>query len=322
MQSTFDLSLAATSLRGAKSIPALPLVEHHNGHPSPGIPSSASASGRQYSLEKVIEIDGRQGIATNGTHYFVSSSTALFMYDLAGNLLQQNDHPFDGLPLAANHLGDIGYYEGELYTGVEWFDAGRGQDIQIVLYDADTLKYSRSVPWNADSGQVECSAITIDADNELVWMSDWVHSNYIYKYDLHNGEYMGKLHLRATPEWTQGLAFYKGDLYITNDDGDADRTEPDDLWFVPKETLLNNATYISHEMAFNLPPFRDYGEIEGIDFNSDTNQMIVLANRGMRIVLGMPQDYYPGYTREIHELYVFNIIDDNGSTDGTYESEQ
>jgi len=236
--------------------------------------------------------------------------------------LQQNDHPFDGLPLAANHLGDIGYYEGELYTGVEWFDAGRGQDIQIVLYDADTLKYSRSVPWNADSGQVECSAITIDADNELVWMSDWVHSNYIYKYDLHNGEYMGKLHLRATPEWTQGLAFYKGDLYITNDDGDADRNEPDDLWFVPKETLLNNATYISHEMAFNLPPFRDYGEIEGIDFNSDTNQMIVLANRGMRIVLGMPQDYYPGYTREIHELYVFNIIDDNGSTDGTYESEQ
>jgi len=52
--------------------------------------------------------------------------------------------------------------------------------------------------------------------------------------------------------------------------------------------------------------------------------MIVLGNRGMRIVLGMPQDYYPGYTREIHELYVFNIIDDTDASskeDGTFESE-
>ena len=94
-----------------------------------------------------------------------------------------------------------------------------------------------------------------------------------------------------------------GDLYITNDDGDADRKEPDNLWFVPKETLLNNVTYISHEMTFDVPPFRDYGEIEGIDFNT--------GNRGMRIVLGMPQGYYPGYTKEIHELYVFNILDDS-----------
>eukprot|EP00984_Skeletonema_dohrnii_P024383 scaffold13497_cov155-Skeletonema_dohrnii-CCMP3373.AAC.8 len=278
MQSPFDLSLATPSLRGADSIAVLPRVEH--GRTIPDIASSAS--GRKYSLEKIIQVDGRQGIATNGTHYFVSSSTALFMA-----------------------------------AYVEWFGAGRGQDIQIVLYDAETLDYSRSVPWNEDSGQVECGAITIDVDNELVWMSDWVHSNYVYKYDLHNGEYVGKLHLRATPEWTQGLV-------ITADDGDADRKEPDNLWFVPKETLLNNATYISHEKAFDVPPFLDHGEIEGLDFNTATNQMIVHANRGMRIVLGMPQGYYPGYTREIHELHVFNIIDGNDASsaaDGTYESE-
>ena len=48
-----------------------------------------TSSGQKYSLEKVIQVDGRQGIATNGTHYFVSSSTALFMYDLDGNLLHK-----------------------------------------------------------------------------------------------------------------------------------------------------------------------------------------------------------------------------------------
>ncbi len=66
---------------------------------------------------------------------------------------------------------------------------------------------------------------------------------------IHSGEYVRKLHLRGTPEWTQGLAFYMGDLYITSDDGDADRNEPDDIWFVPKEILLNNATYIGLEEA-------------------------------------------------------------------------
>ena len=35
--------------------------------------------------------------------------------------------------------------------------------------------------------------------------------------------------------------------------------------------------------------------------------MIVLANRGKRIVLGMPKGLYPGSEREIHELYVYNI---------------
>jgi hypothetical protein len=53
------------------------------------------------------------------------------------------------------------------------------------------------------------------------------------------------------------------------------------------------------------------GEIERLDFNGATNQMIVLSNRGMRIVLGMPTGYYPGYTSKIHDLYVFNITDDS-----------
>ena len=35
--------------------------------------------------------------------------------------------------------------------------------------------------------------------------------------------------------------------------------------------------------------------------------MLVLANRGKRIVLGMPKGLYPGYDREIHEVYVFRI---------------
>ena len=97
-----------------------------------------------------------------------------------------------------NHFGDINYYNGKLFTGVEWFEDGRGQDISNILYDPDTLNATETFPWNEDSGQVEASAIAVDADNELVWMTDWVESNYIYAYNLEDGEYVDKLHLRAT----------------------------------------------------------------------------------------------------------------------------
>ena len=65
------------------------------------------------------------------------------------------------------------------------------------------------------------------------------------------------------------------------------------------------AAYVSHELAFDS--FRDEGEIEGIAFDSSAGEMLVLANRGKRIVLGMPKGLYPGYDREIHEIYVYRI---------------
>lgn len=35
----------------------------------------------------------------------------------------QNDDPFVDLPPPINHFVDIGYYDGELYTGVEYFES-------------------------------------------------------------------------------------------------------------------------------------------------------------------------------------------------------
>ncbi len=85
----------------------------------------------------------------------------------------------------------------------------------------------RTIPWEPDSGQVEVSAVAVDAPNGVIWMTDWVNGNYIYRYDLATGRYAGKLHLRPVPQWQQGIAAFRGSLYITADDGDADQKEVD-----------------------------------------------------------------------------------------------
>ncbi len=43
--------------------------------------------------------------------------------------------------------------------------------------------------------------------------------------------------------------------------------------------------------------FRRAGEIEGVAWDPTTGELLVLSNRGARIVLGMPSGFYPGYDR-------------------------
>lgn len=257
-----------------------------------------------YQLLRVIEVEGRQGIATDGQSYFVSGNTTLYRYSKTGELIAKNDQAVEGLPRPANHIGDVSVYEGEIFAGIEWFEDGQGQDIQVAVYDASTLAYKRSIHWEPKSGQVEVSSVTVDPVRESIWMTDWVNGRYIYRYDLKTGDYAGKLHLRAPPQWQQGIAV-KGDyLYVTADDGDAEDDEVDNLWRLVAN-VQDTAEYVTHEHAFS--EFRRTGEIEGIAFDEDAGEMIVLANRGKRIILGMPKGLYPGYDREIHELYVYSI---------------
>ena len=259
-----------------------------------------------YELVRVIEVAGRQGVATDGERYYVSGSTAFYVYSKDGELLASNEEPFVDLEKPANHIGDISVHDGELFAGVEWFVDGRGQDIQIAVYDAATLRYKKSISWDPGSGQVEVSGLAVDAANGVVWMTDWVDGRYIYRYDMATESYAGKLHLRPVPQWQQGIAAFDGSLYITADDGDAEDDEVDNLWRVQAEPTAT-AAYVTHEKAF--VEFRRVGEIEGIDFDPEAGEMVVLANRGKRIVLGMPTGLYPGYDREIHELYVYRVLD-------------
>ena len=54
-----------------------------------------------FSLDHVIEVEGRQGVATDGDFYYISGSTALYKYDMKGNLVAKNENPFKDLQLSA-----------------------------------------------------------------------------------------------------------------------------------------------------------------------------------------------------------------------------
>ena len=260
-----------------------------------------------YKLNKVYEVNGRQGIAWSEDYYYVSGSTTLTKYDKKFNIIKENNDPFKGIDLLVNHIGDIDCYNNELYLGVEYFMDGVGTNIQVAVYDCETLELKRVFPFRSDTGQKECSGITVDYDKGIVYMCSWIDDNsssYLYKYSLADGTYLGRIHLTPYPQWLQGIAYYNGYLYVTCDDGDADDDLADHMYKVIINKNQTNADIVLDKIFDDVIK---QGEIEGLSFDKNNNQLLLLYNRGARIVLGMPKGYYDGYDREIHEIFIYDI---------------
>ena len=260
-----------------------------------------------YTLKGSVEVDGRQGVCAEGGTYWVSGSKTLAKYDKDWKLTAKNDNPFEGYEIEVNHIGDIDVYNNELYVGAEYFMDGVGKNIQIAVYDADTLKLKRTFPFEESSGQLECSGIAIDTDKKIVWMCSWVgeeSGRYLYKYDLATGKYLGKVHMQMPPQWIQGIAYYKGSIYITADDGTADDKEPDHLY---RTQIKDGDTSCIVTLERTFDDVTLQGEIEGLTFDRRNNSLLLLYNRGARIVLGMPKGFYEGYDREISEVFIYRF---------------
>lgn len=299
--------------------------------------------GEEYVLKRIIPVKGRQGIAADSAFYYVSDTKAIYKYDKEGNLVDANTEPFMH-PEIANHFGDIDVWRGEIYCGIEKFEYGRGYNIAVSIYDANTLKWKRDLPWSPESGQVEVSGIAVDRDRNMVWMSDWVDSRYVYCYDLATGRYHTKLQCAPTPYWCQGITIADGKMIFSADDGEAAYNLPDNLYIaeigdapytglVEGEEVVKDTPFSVKLRADGTPEmrkglvaggagkarvkhfremsdFKRAGEIEGVSIDPVNGDLLVLNNRGTRIVLGMSQGPLAdeGYTGEVHELYVYSKV--------------
>ena len=261
----------------------------------------------RYELAEVHPVSGRQGVCTEAGYYWVSGSGTLAKYDADWTLVAENTEPFKDFALEVNHIGDIDVYRNELYLGVEYFMDGTGKNIQVAVYDGDTLKLKRVFPFRSDTGQMECSGVAVDPDSRTVYMTSWIDdesSGYLYMYDLDTGEYRGKLRLEPGPRWMQGIACLGGHLYVTSDDGDADDAAPDHMYRVDLPEG-GETGIVRLEKTFDDVIMQ--GEIEGLTFDRERGRLLLLYNRGARIVAGMPVGFYEGFSEEIHEVFIYEM---------------
>lgn len=299
--------------------------------------------GCEYELKRIIPVEGRQGIAIDSSFYYVSDTRGLYKYDKEGNIVAKNLQPFRH-PEIANHFGDIDVWNGEIYCGIEKFEYGRGYNIAVSIYDANTLEWKRDLPWRPESGQVEVSGIAVDRERNMVWMSDWVDSRYVYCYNLATGEYHTKMQCAPTPYWCQGIFIADSKIIFSCDDGEAAYNLPDNLYTASIENVPYTGLVEGEEVVKDTPfsvkldengkpvmrrgliaggaiagkvehlrtmhDFKRAGEIEGLAIDPVNDDLVVLNNRGTTIVLGMSQGPITseGYTGEIHELFIYKKV--------------
>ncbi len=304
--------------------------------------------GKKYRLKKVVQVEGRQGVAADKNYFYVSGTRGLYKYDRNWKLVKSRvQTKEDGLfpnPDKANHFGDIDVYDGKIYTGNEKFAYGRGHNIAVSVYDANTLKWIEDIPWSAESGQVEVSGVAVDREKNMIWLSDWVDSRYVYCYSLDTKKYYTKMQCRPMPYWCQGIYIVDGKMLLAADDGEstyhiADNIYVTDITSVPYTGLVDGSEVVketpfsvkldkngkcvkrtgkiaggafsNHLQLFReMKDFRRVGEIEGLTIDPVTNDLLVLNNRGTQIILGMSQGPFKeeGYTKEIHEVYIYEEV--------------
>ena len=320
--------------------------------------ANAQHLGTEYRLKKVVEVPGRQGIAADKDFFYVSDTRGLYKYNHNWELVQKrvqtkdkngkfidplfnNPDPAKG---GANHFGDIDVFDGKIYTGNEYFNLGRGVNISVDIYDAKTLQYVESIPWRPESGQVEVSGVAVDRERNLVWLSDWVDSRYVYAYSLETKQYYTKVQCRPEPYWCQGIFIVDGTMLLAADDGEstyhiADNVYKMDITGAPYTGLVQGTEPVKDtpwsvktdkdgkvvkrtgeiaggamggrvELFREMTDFRRAGEIEGLCIDPVTDDLLVLNNRGTQIILGMSQGPFKneGYTKEIHEVYIYEKV--------------
>lgn len=147
------------------------------------------------------------------------------------------------------------------------------------------------------------------AEGDYYWVSG---SKTLAKYDLETGEYKGKFLMEDPPLLIQGISYYNGYIYISCDDGEAGLDAPDHMYRtkIGWWEFLNMKDGIGSCKVERIKAFDDVikqGEIEGLTFDKQTGDLLVLYNRGAIIVDGIKTGLYEGYDHEISEVFVYKV---------------
>ena len=251
-------------------------------------------------------VSGRQGTAYDGGFYYVSGTNSLRKYDKDFNIVAENNHPFESINMPVNHLGDIDIHDGKIFAGIEWFEGGKAKSPAIAVFDAESLKLRQLYALDEKSGQREISGVTYDPERGILWSVSWEpgeSSAYLYGYSLENGAYISKIKMTQPPYHCQGIKYHDGVFYLTADDGDAAKNEPDHLYRGQISDDQNEAV-INLEKSFD--EFAAFGEIEGLTFDGQ-GRLCVIHNRGYHVSYGIIDGYDRGYDTEISEMYCYEV---------------
>jgi hypothetical protein len=259
------------------------LVQHLSGNPQGAAPqfmdstsqhNDVTAGGMFPQWTKISDngfnINAHQGVAYDGTYYYIIHTNWIKKYDKSWNLIATNTNVFDQaralLPeengYFYNHLGDGAVYDGVLYVPLEYWNGqySYSKNERIVKVQTSDLTVIDCVDVSAQGHEV--SGFYVDAN--YVYATAFVinNSNKIYRYNRSDLSYANNdITLSASQPYTQGITSDGTYFYITTGGQYIKQVGSDG-------TVLGNVYAFESSIA------------EGICFLPDQNEFAVLYDPG------------------------------------------
>ncbi len=161
-----------------------------------------------------------QGVTNDGEYFYFSGNKNLSKASMeTGEICRvtSNAIPKELQDKGCNHIGGLSYYDGVIYAAVE--DGPDYLNSFIVLYDAETLKYTgtyyelphelhiEGVPWCA-----------VDVERNYLYTAEWSNATVLNVFNLDTLELVKTIPLSEPIDRIQGAEMFDGKLYMSCDE--------------------------------------------------------------------------------------------------------
>ena len=161
-----------------------------------------------------------QGVTTDGTSFYFSFQLGFEKTDLSYNTLEKN---LDAIPLTItltdydDHIGDIDYWDGGIYAGLE--DDGTGESTaythpRVAQFDTN-LNYVQSWPLSDTLMTAGVPWVAVDGPNGHLILANWSPTPALYIMDLATAQYLYSIPLSQQLVDIQGAKLFEGSLYTS-----------------------------------------------------------------------------------------------------------
>jgi hypothetical protein len=163
------------------------------------------------------DVNGHEGLTTDGTHYYVFDSNAIRKYDAAWTLVATNADPAGatGLPVV-NGIGDGCVANGKIYVPVGDDPGGTVQYIGV--FDADDLTFIQA--FDITSNGLSAAGFCYNPSDGLLYTIRYNDGSDIRKFDPIDGAYQGAIPLSVTLLLPQSIELWNGAFWIPVDNVD------------------------------------------------------------------------------------------------------
>lgn len=160
------------------------------------------------------DVASHQGVAYDGTNFYVMHTNRLRKYNGSWVLQATNSDPLGDTGVSGvNHMGDVFYKDGELFSVFEKYPNSPYNNQHVGVWNASDLSFNRVYDISANLHEV--SSITWDPINSWFVITDYTAAGatVLHKYDT-SFNYLGTITTSSISQ-KQGIDYYNNKYWIT-----------------------------------------------------------------------------------------------------------